>query len=146
MSVSDRIPDSIDVFKFFSAVIKQDPEKLRSFFEPDATITWPNTSEIFAVDEYIRATCEYPAEWHGRVEDIQSYSRFHDYNKIFVVVKVWDNEGNAFRAVWYIELGDTDDELIKSLVEYWGDVGEPPEWRQNLEIGKRYGDKNILFF
>jgi len=54
MSVSDKMPDSIDVFRFFSAVIKQDPEALRTFFEPDATITWPNTSETFTVDEYIQ--------------------------------------------------------------------------------------------
>jgi len=96
---------------------------------------WANTNEYFTVDEYIRANCEYPGEWKGRVEDVQCCSRFHDYQRIIVVAKVWDRDGNASRAVSFIELGDTEEELIQSMAEYWGDVGEPPRWRRDLGIG-----------
>ena len=141
MAVSDKMPDSIDIFSFFEAVIQQDAEKLRSFFEPDAIIFWANTNEQFTVDEFIRVTCEYPGEWEGRIEDVQCCSRFHDYNRITVVAKVWDREGNASRTVSFIELGDTENELIQSIVEYWGDIGEPPKWRQDSGIGMRYRDE-----
>ena len=141
MASIHKIPDSIDVFSFFEAVVRQDAEKLRSFFEPDATIVWANTNEQFTVGEYIRANCDYPGEWKGRVEDVQCCSQFHGHNRITVVAKVWDGEGNASRTVSFIELGDTGDERIQSMVEYWGDVGKPPKWRQDLGIGKRYHDE-----
>ena len=135
MAIYDRLPDSIDIHSFFDAVVCQDAEKLRSFFEPDATIVWPNTNEIFKVDEYVRVNCEYPVKRQGCIEEIQCYSRFHDYNRIIVVSKVWDSDGNASRAVSFIELGDTENELIQYLTEYWSDIGEPPEWRQRLDVG-----------
>lgn len=138
--VSDKKPDSIDVFSFFDAVAQQNTERLRAFFEPDATIVWANTNEVFTVDEYVRVNCEYPGKWQWHIEDVQCCSRFHDYNRITAVVKVWDGDGNASRVVSFIELGDTEDELVQTLTEYWGDVGEPPEWRQKLRIGKRYPD------
>lgn len=141
MTISDRMPDSIDIYAFFDAVVKQDAVRLRSFFEPDATIVWVNTNEVFTVDEYIRANCEYPGDWRGRIEDVQCYLCFNDYNRITVVAKVWDGKNNASRVVSFIELGNTENELIQSMVEYWGDVGEPPEWRQKLAIGKRYRDE-----
>ena len=141
MTISDRMPDSIDIYAFFDAVVKQDAVRLRSFFEPDATIVWVNTNEVFTVDEYIRANCEYPGDWRGRIEDVQCYLCFHDYNRITVVAKVWDGKNNASRVVSFIELGNTENELIQSMVEYWGDVGEPPEWRQKLAIGRRYRDE-----
>jgi hypothetical protein len=139
--VSDRMPDSIDVFSFFDAVVQQDAERLRAFFEPDATIVWANTNEAFTVDEYVRVNCEYPGKWQCHIEDVQCYSRFHDYNRITAVVKVWDGDGNVARVISFIELGDTENELIQTLTEYWGDVGEPPEWRQKLGVGKRYQDE-----
>ena len=138
MAVSDKMPDSIDIFNFFEAVIKQDAEKLRSFFEPDATVCWANTNEQFTSEEYIKANCEYPGVWDGQIEDIQCCSRFHDYNRIIFVAKVWDGDGNASRVVSFIDLGDTEDELIQTMTEYWGKIDEPPKWRLELGIGKRY--------
>ena len=141
MADSDRIPGSIDIYSFFEAVFQQDAGKLRSFFKSDATVVWVNTSEQFTVDEFIRANCEYPGEWEGCVEEIQRSCRIRDDNRITVVAKVWDRDGHASRTVSFIELGGTEKELIQSMVEYWGDVAEPPEWRQNLGIGKRYQNK-----
>ena len=138
MAVSDRMPDSIDVFDFFDAVVQQDAEMLRTFFEPDATIVWANTNEQFTVDEYIRANCEYPGDWKGHIEDIQCYSRLQSYSRMIILAKVWNGGGNASRVVSFIELGDAEDKRIQSMVEYWGDIGEPPKWRQELGIGKRY--------
>ena len=52
-----------------------------------------------------------------------------------------DVKNNASRVESFIELGNTENELIQSMVEYWGDVGEPPEWRQKLAIGNLYRDE-----
>ena len=138
MAVSDKMPTSIDVYDLFEAVIEQDAKKLRFFFEPDATVVWANTNEEFTVDEYIHVNCKYPGNWNGRIEDIQCCSRFHDYNRITVVARVWDQDGHVFRVISFIELGDTEDELIQTMVEYWGDICEPPEWRRELGIGRQY--------
>ena len=75
-AVSDRMPDSIDIYDFFNAIVKQDADRLRTFFEPDAIVIWANTNEQFTVDEYIRANCEYPGAWEGGIEDIQSHPCF----------------------------------------------------------------------
>ena len=141
--LNDGMPDGIDIHAFFNAVVEQDADKLRSFFEADASVIWANTNEEFTLDEYIRANCEYPGEWQGRIEDIQCYSRFDDKKRISLVAKVWDINGNASRSVSFIELGDSKNGngLIQSMVEYWGDLGEPPKWRQRLGIGKRYRDE-----
>jgi len=60
---------NFDIHDFFKAVIRQDGDKLRTFFEPDALIFWANTNEQLTVDEYVRANCEYPGEWTGLIED-----------------------------------------------------------------------------
>ena len=56
------------------------------------------------------------------------------------MAKIWYGSGNALRVVSFIELGDTENELIETMVEYWGEIGEPPKWRRELGIGKRYSD------
>lgn len=133
--------DGLDLHSFFEAVIKQDAVKLRAFFESDATVVWANTEEQFTVEEYIRANCEYPGEWNGRIEDIQCCSGLDESYRIALVAKVWDRENNASRVVSFIKLSDTGSRLIKSMVEYWGDVSKPPEWRRRLGIGKQYREK-----
>jgi hypothetical protein len=140
----DRVPYDFDVYRFFDAVIKQDAEMLRSFFEPDAIVIWSNTNEQFTVDEYIRANCEYPGKWTGRLENIDEID---DSNKKMVfVAKVWNTEGIASRVVSFVTFGDTENELIQYLDEYWCDISEPPEWRKIMNIGSIYDDGKMIYF
>jgi len=135
------LPDNFCIHDFFEAVISQDAEKLRQFFEPDAMIFWANTNEEFTVDEYIRANCEYPGTWHGLMEDVDEIVPFDPYEpKMLYIAKVWDDNGNTSRVVGRIDFGNTENELIQRLIEYWSDIGEPPEWRIKMNIGKRYLD------
>jgi len=138
MNWSDLIPDNFNVHDFFDAVVRQDAEKLRTFFEPDALIFWTNTNEQFTVDEYIRVNCEYPGKWNGHIDEWHIIAGYE--KKMVFEAKVWNDVGAASRTVSIISFGDTENELIQQLVECWGDVSEPPEWRQKMNIGKRYKD------
>jgi len=128
-----------NIHDFFDAVVTKNAHKLRSYFEPDAEIFWSNTNERFTVDEYIRAICEYPGEWNGRVErfDVIDGGPWKDKKMVFAA-RVWNAEGAAARTVSFIDFGDTEFELIQMLDEYWSDICEPPAWRKDMGIGKRY--------
>ncbi len=132
------MPDNFDFEGFFKAIIQQDAVKLRQYFEPNACICWSNTNEEFTVDEYVRANCEYPGQWDVRIERIDEIKWYEP--KFVYVAKVWNTEGVASRVVAFVHFGDTEDELIEMLDEYWSDIGEPPEWRKAMRIGKRYED------
>ena len=47
---------------FWRAVAAQEKDPLREFFAEGAEVLWPNTNERFAVEEYLRANCEYPGK------------------------------------------------------------------------------------
>lgn len=109
----------------WQAIVEQDEGEMVRFFTPDAQILWPNTNERFDLMEYLRANCGYPGQWRGKVEQIAldgSYS----------VVKVWPLEGSASRAVTFYQWRNG---KIEQMVEYWGDIGPAPAWRQKLDVG-----------
>ena len=62
----------MDIQGFWKAVIAQDADKIRTFFHPHAYVNWHNTNERFSVEEFIRANCEYPGKWKGKVESHSS--------------------------------------------------------------------------
>ena len=45
---------------------------MKGYFRPDACVRWHNTNEQFTVDEFIRANCEYPGKWDGKVERVET--------------------------------------------------------------------------
>ena len=140
----DRVPYDFDVYSFFDAIVKQNAEKLKDFFETDAIIIWSNTNEQFTVDEYIQVNCEYPGKWTGRIENIDEIDTLD--KKMVYVAKVWKSDGTAARVVSFITFGDTENELIQLLDEYWSDISEPPEWRKRMNIGHRYDDDKLIYF
>jgi len=118
-----------EIEKFFHAVIVQDECRLRSFFHPEAWVEWPCTNEHFTVEEYIRANCEYPGNWSGRIEKCEG-----TVDGCIIAAKVWPkNESASFHAVSFIRL--LNDRII-SMVEYWADDGSAPEWRSQKQIGR----------
>lgn len=118
----------MDIKEFWNAVLKQDAEKLKTFFKDIAYVNWHCTNEHFTVDQYIRANCEYPGVWDGTIERIEAVG-----NLIITVVNVFSNDKQlAFHVVSFIEI---EDDKIIAMDEYWGDDGIAPKWRLDKKIG-----------
>ena len=122
--------DKMDIYKYWDAVIKQDNEQIAGFFHKNAYIRWHNTNEQFSVNEFVRANCEYPGQWEGSVERVESFD-----NLTITVTRVWTkDEKISFHVVSFIKIQD--DKII-SIDEYWGDDGESPQWRKDLNLGSK---------
>lgn len=125
---------------FWRAVAAQERDPLRGFFAEGAEVLWPNTNERFSVEEYLRANCEYPGKWNGKIE------RMLDTVEASVTVtRVWSEEFSV-RAISFFRWQG---EKILRLEEYWSDDGAPPEWRRKMQIGQKItedgnGVKDIL--
>lgn len=118
----------MDIKEFWNAVLKQDAEKLKTFFKETAYINWHCTNEHFTVDEFIRANCEYPGDWDGTIERIEKMG-----DLIITVVNVFTVDKKlSFHVVSFIEI---EDEKIIAINEYWGDDGVAPQWRLDKKIG-----------
>lgn len=118
----------MNINEFWDAVLKQDADKMRTFFQSTAYVNWHCTNEHFTVEEYIRANCEYPGEWNGKIERIEQIS-----DLVIAVVNVYTlDQSLSFHVVSFMKI---EDDKIVSLDEYWGDDGEAPMWRQEKKIG-----------
>ena len=72
---------------FWRAVAAQERDPLRGFFAEGAEVLWPNTNERFVVEEYLRANCEYPGKWHGKIEKMLDTAEGS-----VTVTRVWSEE------------------------------------------------------
>ncbi len=112
------------ILRLWHAIAEQDAERLAGFFTVDARIFWPNTNECFDLPGYLRANCEYPGQWSGRVEKIAGDGSWS-------VAKVWSPEGDAARSVTFYRWRNG---KVAEMTEYWGDVGPAPEWRRGWSL------------
>ena len=120
----------MDVKEFWIDVLKQNREKLISYFHKDAVIRWHCSNELFTVSEYIKANCEYPGEWEGKIERIEKTE-----NMIITAVRVYSvNKSSSFHVVSFIK---TENNLITEMDEYWADDTEVPECRHKMKIGSK---------
>ena len=120
---------------YWRAVLEQDRDSLRGYFTPDATITWPCTNERFTAEEFVRANCEYPGEWDGKIERCLELG-----DQLVTAVRVFSKDKTlSFHVVSFFRL---EGGKIAALDEYWGDDGPPPQWRTNLHIGKPIHSQN----
>ena len=118
-----------DADAFFRAVIDQEADALREFFHQDAWIDWLCTGERFAVEEYIRANCEYPGDWCGAMEKCVRTDE-----GCIMAAKVWPKDESAsFHVVSFLRLVNG---KIAAMEEYWADDGSAPEWRRQMNIGR----------
>ena len=114
---------------FWKDVLEQNEKALPAYFHPDAIIRWHCTNEEFTVSEYIRANCEYPGSWDGKIERIE-----RSKNRLITAVKVYPKDrSSSYHVASFFELKDG---LIMSLDEYWADDGEAPVWRKKMGIGR----------
>ncbi len=125
----------IDITKFWDVVLKQDREAIRSHFDADAYVNWHNTNEHFTVEEFIRVNCEYPGEWTGKVE-----KEMWAGNTVITATQVVTKDGLlSFHVTSFIQVKD---DKIVAVDEYWGDDGEAPKWRKDMNIGSKIRCKN----
>lgn len=130
----------MNINRFWEDVLKQDAAAIRSYFQEDAYVNWHCTNEHFTVEEYIRANCEYPGEWDGKVERVHQSG-----DLIIAATHVYTKGGElSFHVTSFISLKD---DKIAAMDEYWGDDGEAPGWRQEMHIGcailgRRKGNAN----
>lgn len=120
----------MNIQTFWEDVLAQRADTLACYFHPDATINWHCTNERFTVAEYIRANCEYPGDWAGKIEQV-----FYIENRIITITRVYPKDHSAsFHVTSVLELQEG---RITTLDEYWADDGEAPAWRQNMKIGRK---------
>lgn len=119
----------MNIKRFWKDVLAQNRGALAGYFSPDAVIRWHCTNEQFTVPEFIRANCEYPGEWDGKIERADQHG-----NQLITVVNVFSKDRSAsYHVASFIELKD--DKVI-SLDEYWADDGDAPAWRKSMGIGQ----------
>ena len=119
----------MDVRGYWQAVLAQNEGEIRRFFHPDAEIRWHNSNEHFNVDEFVRANCEYPGEWTGVVERVETMG-----DRVIAVTQVRTMDGSlSFHAVSFIKVREG---KIAFIDEYWGDDGQAPQWRLDKKIGQ----------
>ena len=119
----------MDIHAYWRAALQQDAAAMRPWFRQDAAIYWHNTNERFSLQEFLRANCEYPGAWDGRVERVEQAGRC-----IVTAVHVWarNNPRLSFHVASFFQLCEG---RIARLDEYWGDDGPAPAWRQEKQIG-----------
>lgn len=119
----------MDIQGFWRAMLAQDAQAIRGYFDESACVKWHCTNERFNVDEFIIANCEYPGEWDGEIERVE---RLDDL--IITVVNVYPKDrSESFHVTSFIKVAG---EKIVSMDEYWADDGEPPQWRLDKHIGR----------
>ena len=72
----------------WAAIARQDADAMREYFTPGAVICWHNTDEQFTLEEYLRANCEYPGAWRGRLERAEELQ-----NGAVSAARVWAADG-----------------------------------------------------
>ena len=119
----------MNIENFFEAVVSQNREELEKYFHTNASIKWHCTNELFDVDEYIKANCDYPGNWDGAIDRIETVG-----NLIILACRVFPKDKSAsFHVVSFIRLRN---DLIIEMDEYWSDDGLAPKWRREMKIGK----------
>lgn len=119
----------MDIEKYWKCCQEQDADRLKCFFSPHAYINWHNTNEHFTVDEFIVANCEYPGKWGATIERTEHWG---DLIICVACVRSLDTS-SSFHVTSFIK---TENGLIASIDEYWGNDGMVPQWRLDKKIGR----------
>jgi hypothetical protein len=117
------------IVSLYEEMDNQNWDNLRNYFDKDAVINWNNTNESFNVEEFILANLEYPGNWTFKIERLESKD-----NLVISVVRVsLKGEGVSSYGTSFFEFKEN---KIVLLNEYWGDNGNPPQWRMDKKIGR----------
>lgn len=107
-------------------------DEVGKLMKEDAEVRLPNTREVFkGRDKYVNFNKKYPGRWIINLDKI-----FSKDDMIVSAVKVEsEDKTSSFYATSFFAIKDT---LISEIVEYWGDNGEPPQWRVEESLSERY--------
>lgn len=89
-------------------------------------LVYPQTGEQFDAHGMVRINSDYPSDsgvWHFTVESVVA-----DSDRAVTDVTVTDGHQHA-RAITFFEVVEG---RIASMVEYWPDPYEAPDWRRSL--------------
>ncbi len=110
------------VVNFWHDLDSKDWDRVESYFNKQAIITWPNTKETFTPHEYVVVNRIYPGEWDLTLKDVQITEK-----NIVAVVKI--TALDSIVSLDLIAFFRFDDGLITSLTEYFAEDGAIPSWR-----------------
>jgi hypothetical protein len=118
--------------QFWNIISTAEFERLNDIMMENAVITFPNTRELFRnTQKYVEFNKQYPGRWFTEIE------RVHEIENIIITtVKVTAPDlGVSAYVTSYFELQN---QKISSITEYWGDNGNPPEWRIESNLTEIY--------
>lgn len=120
------------VKKFWALMSDGMFDEVGELMEEDAYVWLPNTREVFkGKDKYINFNKKYPGRWIITLDKIFSKDEI-----VVSAVKVEaEDKSSSFYATSFFTVKDS---LISEIVEYWGDNGEPPQWRVEEALSERY--------
>ncbi|CAK7086366.1 nuclear transport factor 2 family protein [Tissierella sp.] len=120
------------VKKFWALMSDGMFDEVGELMEEDAYVWLPNTREVFkGKDKYINFNKKYPGRWIITLDKIFSKDEI-----VVSAVKVEaEDKSSSFYATSFFTVKDS---LISEIVEYWGDNGEPPQWRVEQTLSERY--------
>lgn len=120
-----------DIEEYWCAVTAQDEERLAGFFHPAAHVYWHHTGELFTAEEFLCANCRYPLCWEEEIERVEEIEE-----GLLSAVRIYSRQPMlSFHVVSFMKLHDG---RILRMDEYWGEDGEIPAWRKQLQLGKRF--------
>lgn len=119
---------------YLEPLLAKDEEAIAALFMPGAEVVWHNTGESFTPREFARVNAAYPGSWKGEAE----YElRVESSESVLIIAacRIFSPDtGESHHAVSFIRVRGG---LIERIDEYWGEDGEPPEWRRALtEAGR----------
>ncbi len=115
----------MDIKSYWKATLNQDEKSMKTFFSETAIIKWPNTNEVFNVDEFILANCKYPGSWEGEIVRIQ------ELGELLITVTIIKSKSDSI-SLHAISFFKIKNDKIYELEEYFSDDNTPPEWRVEL--------------
>ena len=120
------------VKEFWAAIDRRDFNAAGALMTLPAEVRWPNTGELIrGRDPFVTVQKRYPGRWRIDMEKLLPAG-----DTIVTVVRVSaEDQSQGFFATSFFEFEGS---LIAGITEYWGDIGQPPEWRTREGLSVRY--------
>lgn len=100
--------------------------------DKDASVWLPNSREVFrGRDKYVTFNKKYPGRWIISIDKMISKN-----DTVISIVKVEAEDKST--SLYATSVFTIKNNLITDITEYWGDNGEPPEWRTEESLSERY--------